>query len=48
MPTTAPPRKPRVEYPRPPVAVLAGELFREPVYDDGQPYADDEDDDVED
>ncbi|MFF9287464.1 hypothetical protein [Streptomyces griseosporeus] len=42
MPATAPPRK-TPAYPRPPIALTA-DLFREPVYQDGQPYTADEDD----
>ncbi|MCX5000940.1 hypothetical protein [Streptomyces longwoodensis] len=37
---------PRTDYPRPRIATTA-ELFREPVYQDGQPY-DDQDDDEDD
>ncbi|MGV9278133.1 hypothetical protein [Streptomyces griseosporeus] len=48
MPAPTIPPKPKQAYPRPPIAVLAGDLFREPVYDDGQPYADDSEDDDED
>lgn len=44
MPATV--TRPRIDYPRPPVTVLAADLFREPVYEEGQPYArEDEDDD---
>ncbi|MFG2359453.1 hypothetical protein [Streptomyces sp. NPDC048521] len=35
--------KPAHHYPRPPVTVLHGDLFREPVYEDGQAYADPDD-----
>ena len=44
MPATATPPKPA--YPRPPLAFQREDLFREPTYNDGQPYAleDDEDD----
>ncbi|MFF0009537.1 hypothetical protein ACFYQT_39785 [Streptomyces tibetensis] len=34
-------------YPRPPIAHEYRELFREPVYTDGQTYTDDEDEDDE-
>lgn len=45
MPATATP--PRAAYPRPQVCHQHNVLFREPAYEDGQPYADldDEDDD---
>jgi hypothetical protein len=43
MPATAP--RPRIDYPRPPVVVLHAELFREPVYKDGEPYDPDDEDD---
>lgn len=42
MPTTAP----APSRPCPPVTYEHGQLFREPIYPDGQPYA--EDDDIED
>ncbi|MYW49628.1 hypothetical protein [Streptomyces sp. SID161] len=44
MPATA--TRPRIDYPRPPITVLPADLFREPVYEDGEPYAagDDEED----
>lgn len=45
MPASTRPHKPKIVYPRPPIVVLPGDLFREPVYTDGQPYAADEDDD---
>ena len=47
MPATA--TKPQPVYPRPPIAVLHGDLFREPAYEDGEPYGqgDDEDDNLE-
>jgi hypothetical protein len=49
MPVTALPAKPKqkLSYPRPPLSFQHGDLFREPAYQDGQPYADDdlEDDD---
>ncbi|MFE6412631.1 hypothetical protein ACFVOR_37490 [Streptomyces sp. NPDC057837] len=41
MPTTA--TKPRIDYPRPPVVFQHRDLFREPAYEDGQPYTGDED-----
>jgi hypothetical protein len=41
MPATAP----APSRPRPPVAYEHGQLFQEPVYEDGQPY--DGDDDLE-
>lgn len=44
MPATA--VKPRPEYPRPPVTVLHAELFREAVYEDGEPYGQDDDEDA--
>lgn len=48
MPATA--TRPRIDYPRPPVTVRHADLFREPVYEEGQPYTDpdDEDDDTAD
>jgi hypothetical protein len=53
MTATAPtaPSKPRPRpkhaYPRPPLVHDHRQLFREPAYADGQPYAvDDEDDDI--
>ncbi|MFF8910562.1 hypothetical protein [Streptomyces olivaceoviridis] len=38
--------KPAYDYPRPKVAVLPADLFREPEYENGEPYAagDDEED----
>lgn len=39
--------RPRIEYPRPQVTVLYAELFREPVYEDGEPYGQDDDEDDE-
>jgi hypothetical protein len=42
--TTAPPAKPKPAYPRPPIAVLPTDLFREPVYESGQPYTVDDED----
>lgn len=42
MPATA--TRPRIDYPRPQVTVLHTELFREPVYEDGEPYAQDDED----
>jgi hypothetical protein len=39
--------KPRIVYPRPPVTALHADLFREPVYEDGQPYGQDDEDDPE-
>ena len=48
MPATAAPPKPRIDYPRPPVTVLHADLFREPAYEDDQPYARDGEDDPED
>ena len=47
MPATA--IKPQPVYPRPPVTVRHADLFREPAYEDGQPYDqdDDEDDNLE-
>lgn len=44
MPTTI--TRPTPAYPRPPLTFLHSELFREPVYEDGQAYPrpDDEDD----
>lgn len=47
MPATAIPPKPKMVYPRPPVAVLHTELFREPEYEDGQSYGDPDDEDDE-
>lgn len=43
MPASATPLKTKAAYPRPPIALTA-DLFREPVYEDGQPYTADEDD----
>jgi hypothetical protein len=40
------PAKLRIAYPRPPLTRDHGVLFREPAYEDGQPYR--EDDDLED
>ena len=47
--TTAPqsartprPAAPRREWPRPPLVHDHRQLFREPAYTDGQPYADDD------
>jgi hypothetical protein len=40
--------KPRQEYPKPTVSYEHHQLFREPVYTDGQPYKGDEDDDPDD
>lgn len=48
MPATAVPPKARIVYPRPPVAVLRADLFREPAYEDGQPYDQDDEGDFED
>jgi hypothetical protein len=45
MPATA--IKPQPVYPRPPIAVLHADLFREPAYEDGEPYAQDDKDDNE-
>ncbi|MET8585695.1 hypothetical protein ABZX39_33230 [Streptomyces collinus] len=42
MPATA--TKPRIVYPRPPIVVLHADLFREAVYEDGEPYGDQDDD----
>lgn len=44
------PVKPRIDYPRPPLVRDHRDLFREPAYEDGQPYADQdlEDEDAED
>jgi hypothetical protein len=41
---SAPP-EPRINYPRPPLTALHADLFREPVYEDGQAYADPDDED---
>lgn len=40
MPQPAPGRRTAapIAYPRPQITVLPAELFREPVYADGQPY----------
>ena len=46
MTTTALPA--RLVYPRPPIAVSASDLFREPAYQDGQPYDQDDDEDTDD
>ncbi|MFF7795618.1 hypothetical protein [Streptomyces sp. NPDC007991] len=45
MPTTA--VRPKPDYPRPPIAHEYRELFREPVYTDGQAYTSDDDEDDE-
>ena len=46
--TTARP-KPKHDYPRPQLVRDHAVLFQEPVYQDGEPYADDgEDEDLED
>lgn len=37
------PAKPRITYPRPQLVRDHAVLFREPTYEDGQPYADDTD-----
>jgi hypothetical protein len=42
MPTTA--TRPKVDYPRPPISHEHRELFKEPVYTDGQSYSDPRDD----
>lgn len=34
----------RLVYPRPPIAVSASDLFREPAYENGQPYDQDDED----
>lgn len=48
MPATALLPKPRINYPRPPIVVLHADLFKEPVYEDGEPYGqDDEDEDTD-
>jgi hypothetical protein len=44
MPTTATrPKADKVDYPRPPISHEHHDLFREPVYTDGQPYTDADD-----
>jgi hypothetical protein len=43
MPATA--TRPRIDYPRPPVVALHTELFVEPAYEDGEPYAQADEDD---
>ncbi|MEU8469634.1 hypothetical protein AB0F30_17200 [Streptomyces sp. NPDC029006] len=43
MPATT--TRPRIDYPRPPITVLHAELFHEPVYEDGEPYGQDDEDD---
>ncbi|WP_446458697.1 hypothetical protein [Streptomyces rochei] len=49
MTTATRPTKPRINYPQPPLVRDHRELFREPTYQDGQPYNDgaleDDDDD---
>lgn len=45
MPATA--TRPRIDYPRPPVVVLHTDLFREPSYENGEPYAEDSEDDTD-
>lgn len=40
--------RPCIAYPRPPLVRDHGTLFREAVYQDGQPYADGLDEDDED
>ncbi|MFB8182681.1 hypothetical protein ACFC8N_43160 [Streptomyces sp. NPDC055966] len=47
MPVTTVPPKPKLVYPRPPVAVLHAELFREATYEDGRPYGEPDDEEVE-
>ncbi|MGV9891657.1 hypothetical protein [Streptomyces sp. NPDC003395] len=37
--------KPRIDYPRPQLVRDHAVLFQEPVYEDGQPYTDDDEDD---
>ena len=37
-----PPAGPRREWPRPPLVHDHRQLFREPAYEDGQPYQDDD------
>ena len=39
MPATALPSKPRIEYPRPKLVHDHAKLFVEARYDDGEPYA---------
>lgn len=41
--STLRPAKPRLVYPRPPIVRDHRVLFREPTYQDGQPYTDTED-----
>jgi hypothetical protein len=45
MPTTAVPPKLTPIWPRPPLAYDRTVLFREPVYQDGQPYTADDGED---
>ncbi|MFJ8657408.1 hypothetical protein ACIRNU_34360 [Streptomyces rochei] len=47
MTTATRPARPRINYPRPPLVRDHRELFREPTYPDGQPYAEDLDEDDE-
>lgn len=47
MPTTTRLPKPRIVYPRPPIAVLPSDLFREAAYENGEPYGRDDDEDDE-
>ena len=42
--TTAPPKH---AYPRPPLVHDRATLFREPAYQDGEPYAEPDDEDAE-
>ncbi|MEV8248030.1 hypothetical protein AB0R01_30305 [Streptomyces rochei] len=48
MTTATRPTKPRINYPRPPLVRDHRVLFREPTYQDGQPYSDGMDDGPED
>lgn len=44
MPATA--TRLRIDYPRPPLTVRHTDLFREPAYEDGEPYAQDDEDET--
>jgi hypothetical protein len=48
MPATALKPKPKLSYPRPPLVHDHTTLFREPAYEGGQPYADDDGDEDDD
>lgn len=45
MPATVLPLRPRIDYPRPQLVNDHTKLFVEPTYEDGEPYAQDDDED---